>query len=98
MDLDALADALGEPDVQRPGSGRGFGSSALKVDGRIFAMEVGGSLVLKLPAPRVAELVADGTGEPFAGARGTPVREWVALAEGADARALAREALAFVRG
>ena len=99
--LEALADALsGEPGVELPGTGgpRRFGSTALKVGGSIFAMAVGGALVLKLPRTRVEDLLADGTGTPFRNGRGAAMREWVAL--GPDRAAdldLAREALAFVR-
>ena len=99
--LAALVDALaGEPGVVPPQPGRRrFGSTALTVDGRVFAMAVGGALVLKLPRDRVAALVAGGAGSPFANGSGRPMREWVAL--GGDAGAdlgLAREALAFVGG
>ena len=81
------------------GSGRrGFGSGALQVDGRIFAMVVDGGLVLKLPKQRVDELLSNGDGLPFEGGKGKPMKEWVELAPGADRRSLslAREALAFV--
>ena len=81
------------------GSGRGgFGSGALQVDGRIFAMVVDGGLVLKLSKDRVDELVAKGDGVPFDGGKGRPMKEWLELAPGADRRSLslAREALAFV--
>ena len=48
------------------GSGkRGFGSGALHVNGRIFAMATRGELVLKLPAGRVAELLAARHGNAF---------------------------------
>jgi hypothetical protein len=98
----ALVDALdGTPGVTLPGAsgGRGFGAGALKVDGSIFAMEVQGALVLKLPEARVAELIGSGAGSPFDSGKGRPMREWVALAgsdPGADL-SLAREALAHVR-
>jgi hypothetical protein len=99
--LAALADALaGEPGVALPddAGGRGFGSAALKVEGRIVAMAVGGSLVLKLPRDRVAALVSAGDGTPFRNGRGAAMREWVALGPDDTADlALAREALAFVR-
>ncbi|WP_448625192.1 TfoX/Sxy family protein [Geodermatophilus sp. URMC 64] len=99
----ALVEALAtRPGVGPPGAGgrRGFGSAALTVDGRIFAMVVGGGLVLKLPRHRVEGLVAAGTGLPFAAANGTPMRVWVALDHGTPESdlALAEEALAFVRG
>ena len=101
--FDALVEALGSrPGVRPPDEGRGsraFGSTALTVEGRIFAMAVGGDLVLKLPEDRVAALVAGGAGEPFVGGNGRPMREWVALADGPGTRdaELAEEALAFVR-
>ena len=89
----------GRPGVTPPGSGRGFGSAALKVDGRIFAMHVGGALVVKLPRERVAALVADGTGGPFVSGRGAAMREWLTVLADDEATrlALAEEALAFVR-
>lgn len=100
--LEALADALaGEPGVALPGDHgpRRFGSSALKVGGSIFAMAVGGSVVLKLPRARVEALLADGAGTPFRNGRGAAMREWVALGpDDAADLALAREALTFVRG
>ncbi len=95
------AELVGEPGVTPPGEGRGFGAGALKVDGRIFAMLSGGTLVVKLPRARVDELVADDAGTRFEPGTGRVMREWLALAAGSDdARwhALAREALAFVRG
>jgi hypothetical protein len=78
---------------------RGFGSAALTVDGSIFAMVVGGGLVLKLPRHRVEGLVTAGTGVPFTAANGTPMREWVALDHGTPESdlALAEEAMEFVR-
>lgn len=76
---------------------RPFGSDALKSSGKIFAMLVGGQLVVKLPAARVTQLVETGHGEPFSSGRGTPMREWVALTgDEAEVRALVTEAQAFV--
>lgn len=71
----------------------------MKIDGAIFAMTWRGALVLKLPSPRVAELIASGTGFPFDGGKGRPMREWVALPDGSPAEdlVLAEESLAFVR-
>jgi hypothetical protein len=93
--LDDIAnDLLGEPGVDE---GTGFGTNpGLRVGGKIFAMEVRGKLVVKLPAERCEQLVAEGA-EPFVVGR-RQMREWVAIEPGAqDWRALAREALAFVR-
>ncbi|GAA5080765.1 hypothetical protein HNP84_006046 [Thermocatellispora tengchongensis] len=76
----------------------GFGSSALKVGGRIFAMLVRGGLVVKLPSRRVEELVAAGAGERFDPGHGRPMREWLAVAPSAaeDWLALVHEAREFV--
>jgi hypothetical protein len=78
---------------------RGFGSDALKTNGKIFAALSGGKLLLKLPARRVATLVESGDGEPFSSG-GRVMKEWV-LANEDDLAAwpiLAREAEAFVAG
>lgn len=85
------------PGVQPPEpGGRRFGSSALKVNGSIFAMTMDDRIVLKLPADRVAALIADGSGEPFGAGKGRPMREWVSLTDPADADLLAEEAYEFV--
>ena len=100
-----LVEALGdEPGVttpgERPGRERAFGAGALKVNGRIFAMISGGRLVVKLPAARVAALIAAGEGGPFDGGKGRPMKEWatVDVARRAAWEPLAREAPAFVGG
>jgi hypothetical protein len=75
---------------------RGFGSAALQVRGRIFAMLSHGRLVVKLPRQRVDALVAAGTGEHYDPRHdGRRMKEWLAVephTEGAWL-ALAREAL-----
>jgi TfoX/Sxy family transcriptional regulator of competence genes len=79
------------------GSRRRFGSETLKVNNKIFAMLVGGRLVVKLPQARVTELVETGRGEPFNSGKGTPMKEWVVLVgDEAECRALVTEAYAFV--
>ena len=75
-------------------------SLGLRVDGKIFAMLVRGSLVAKLPAERVAELVSSGRGQHFDPRRdGRLMKEWVVL-DGPRPPWLdvAREAYRFVSG
>jgi hypothetical protein len=80
-----------------PPRGGGFGRSALRFNGKIFAMLVRGELVLKLPEERVDELIEDGHGDRFDANKGTPMREWLSLDPGSDQPwlPLAREALSF---
>jgi hypothetical protein len=58
-----------------------------------------GAGTLKLPAKRVAELIASGEGSPFDAGKGRPMKEWVTLDERTQGRLreLALEAHAFVR-
>ncbi len=90
----------GHDDGTLGGGKRGFGSDALQVNGRIFAMLSRGGLVLKLPRQRVARLIAQGEGAPFDAGKGRPMKEWVVLGEAAYERALslAEEARTFVSG
>ena len=69
------------PDITAPGdhAGRGFGADALKINGSIFAMISRGHLVVKLPAARVGELIATGSGAPWDAGKGRPMKEWVAV-------------------
>jgi hypothetical protein len=82
-------------------SGRGFGSAALKIDNRIFAMLASGDLfVVKLPRLRVDALVAAGEGERFDPRRnGKLMREWLVVGRGLEARwlPLAQEAFEFAK-
>jgi hypothetical protein len=81
--------------------GVGFGSSALKVNGRIFAMlSSRGEFVVKLPRARVDQLVAAGQAVRYDAGKGRPMKEWLALPPNSvlDWTALANEALAFVGG
>jgi len=98
--FESLVDELlGLPGVTPPQGGRGFGRSALRCQGKIFAMLVRGRLVVKLPAGRVAELVEADHGEWFDANKGTPMKEWLSLDPESDQSwlALAREALDFAR-
>jgi TfoX N-terminal domain len=94
--IDALVD---EPGVTPPTRKSGFGRSAIRYEGKIFAMFVRSRLVLKLPEQRVSELVAAGHGIPFDANKGVPYREWLSLTPGDDHDwlKLATEALEFAR-
>jgi hypothetical protein len=96
--FDALCEEYaGHAGVTLPGEGRGFGSSALKINNSIFAMLVDGRLVVKLPANRVSELIKTGAGAPFDAGKGKPMKEWVGLlGDEAASRKLVAEAFAFV--
>lgn len=96
---DLVDDLMGTDGVAPPRGGSGFGRSSLRYRGKIFAMLVRGSLVLKLPARRVTELVRSGEGVPFDANKGTPMKEWLSLdpESGLDWLALAREALEFAQ-
>ncbi|MEU8638261.1 hypothetical protein AB0C38_39280 [Amycolatopsis sp. NPDC048633] len=99
--FEALVDEFtGRPGITPPGATGGFGRTALRVNGRIFGMFVRGQLVLKLPAPRVDELVEGGDGARFDANKGTPMKEWLALDAGSPRpwAGLAEEALEFVDG
>jgi hypothetical protein len=87
------------PEVSQ--DGKGFGSSSLKVNGRIFAMlSSRGEFVVKLPRQRVDALVASGDGVNYDGGKGRPMKEWLALQAGSSLEwsTLAEEALVFVKG
>lgn len=96
---DIVDELLTEPGVTPPSGGSGFGRSALRVDGRIFAMHVRGTLVVKLPEARVDELVDAGAGVRFDANKGTPMKQWLQLDPAGPGSwlDLVREALAFVR-
>jgi hypothetical protein len=89
---------LGNLDVTPP-SGRGFGSSGLRVRGKIFAfLSSKGEFIVKLPRLRVDALIATGAGFPYDPGHGRVMKEWVVIAPTAAAEwlPLAREALVFV--
>ena len=93
---------LGAPGVTPPSGVSGpmnaFGATALKVNGKIFAMLVKGKLVVKLPRQRVDALITAGAGERFDPGHGRLMKEWLAVESTAEADwlALADEAMAFV--
>ena len=96
---DLVDQLIGTEGVTPPRGGSGFGRSALRFQGKIFAMHVRGALVLKLPAERVEALVRAGEGVHFDANKGTPMREWLSLDPGSGLPwlPLATEALDFVR-
>jgi hypothetical protein len=106
-DPDALFEQLverfrGEPDVTlpTPGKGSGFGASALKVNGKIFAMVSKGELIVKLPRKRVDELLDSGVGTRFDPGHGRLMTEWLSVEPDRSQRwpALADEARDYVSG
>jgi hypothetical protein len=98
----ALIEAfLDDPDVTHPSRGddaKGFGSDALKVHGRIFAMLTRDQLVVKLPRRRVDELIDAGRGTRFDPGHGRLMKEWLEVGPATDDEwlELAREAREFV--
>ena len=83
---------LGSPGKKR------FGSSALQVNSKIFAMLSHGRFVVKLPKQRVSELISLGKGERFDPGHGRLMKEWlIAYSTSPDeCLALAQEAKHFV--
>jgi hypothetical protein len=96
---DLVDQLVGTEGVTPPRGGSGFGRSALRFHGKIFAMHVRGALVLKLPADRVDELIRAGAGAHFDANKGTPMREWLSVDPGSAQPwlPLATEALGFAR-
>src|SRR5436190_23172996 len=96
-----VAALQGEPGVTVGSkSKKGFGSSALQLNGKIFAMvSSNGSFVVKLPQQRVQSLESAGTGQRFDPGHGRLMKEWLSLAYGSHEKwlPLAREALRFAR-
>lgn len=93
---DRMVDELrAEPNV---GEGRMFSATGLTYKRKFFVARMpSGELLLKLPASRVDELVADELGERFDRGDGRPLREWATVPPSETHRwpDLAHEALAF---
>lgn len=66
-------------DDSRVEQGRMLHSAGLKTTGKFFAFTTKSQLVVKLPAARVAELIANGAGKPCEPRKGRPMREWILL-------------------
>lgn len=82
------------------GGGKGFGSGALKVNGKIFAkMSSKGEFVVKLPKDRVDELVKSGEGERFDPGHGRAMKEWLVVGTAKTSWVgFAKEACEFMKG
>jgi len=91
-----VATFAGEQAVTR--GGKGFGSTGLKVNGKLFAfVSSKGKFVVKLPKDRVDAIVSAGEGEYFDPGHGRLMKEWVAVdGRPADWLRLARAANHFV--
>lgn len=81
------------------GHGKMFSSKAvLNVNGEIFAMQVKGNLVVKLPKQRVDELVTNGKVHYFDPGSGRLMKEWASVdAPESEWVGLAKEAYRFVK-
>ena len=80
--------------------GKGFGSTGLKVNGKLFAfVSSRGQFVVKVPKTRVEEMVVAREAEPFDPGHGRLMKEWAAVRSSrVDWIELAREAHRFVKG
>lgn len=95
--LAAIASALRSE--RASGRRKAFGSGALKVNGKIFAMVARERLVVKLPKERVSAMVESGDGQFFDPGHGRLMKQWVVvLGESCSWIDLAKEAHDFVRG
>ncbi len=98
--LAARFDGRSETDLPESGGRRGrFGADALRVGGRMFAVESHGQLVVKLPEDRARALILQGTGLPFTAGRSVPMSGWVAVPTQDPGlwERLAEEAFTYVR-
>ncbi len=80
-------------------AGRLFGSThVLKVGGKLFAMQRGDQLVVKLPEAVVDDLIRSGQGEHFDSGQGRHLKQWVRLLNSSEGLwlPLAQQAKAFV--
>jgi hypothetical protein len=100
MTAGELFERLSAPHVDSGMAERGkiFHSTGLKSGDHFFAFVREDEIVMKLPAQRVAELIADGAGRQFDARRGRPMREWVCIhaADVSSCERLLEEARQFV--
>jgi len=80
-DAQSLFDDLVDDYTGRPGVtyGRMMSSNGLRVHGKIFAMLSHGGLVVKVPAERVTELLAQDGISVFEPRPGRRMREWAVI-------------------
>ena len=100
LTFDEIAESFtGDGDVTFK-QGKGFGSNALKVHGKIFAMVSSkGHLTVKLSAPRAAYIVDQGRGHYFDPGHGRIMKQWVEIRNAEDDwAAIILEARNFVGG
>jgi hypothetical protein len=97
---DGLYARLAERYAGKPAAGdpKGFGSNALKVNGKIFASLTRGRLLLKLPEARVDSLIKSKKGVRFSTGVGRVKKEWVTVGPTTEKEwlAFAEEARTFV--
>jgi hypothetical protein len=94
-----LAKQLGEGDGAKPPYRAGFGTGSLFVGKKMFAvLDESGALVLKLPPTRVQELISTGVGKGWHPGTGKPLKEYVSVAIGNQAKwlGLARESREYM--
>jgi hypothetical protein len=78
--------------------GRMLHRPGIKSSGAFYAFTTKGDLVVKLPARRVADLIAAGDGRPCSPRPGHPMRQWVRLAPSSqqECAAYVAEARSFI--
>ena len=94
-----LAPVVDAYEKQAAERGRKFGKNGLKTkSGKLFALFTQGTLVVKLPNERVADLVASGVGEQFDPGHGRLMKGWLTVTSAkASWVELAKEAHDFVK-
>ena len=84
---------------QMAGGRKKFGSRALKVDGKIFAMISHGRFVVKLPAAQVDAMVAAREGVYFDPGHGRLMKQWLSITSDKPSWVgLAKQAYTYVAG
>jgi hypothetical protein len=76
--------------------GKMFGCEGLRTGRKFFTIRWHEQLVVKLPADRLAEVIAAGQGEPFEPMEGRRMNGWTVLGDSADRSGLVEEARAYV--